>query len=332
VDEAKFSVLGMLKTIAPEINAKIIVEPEYEKVGVIVFGSGKKQYFKNTTFNANPFASSEIAGDKHYTNFFLGRLGYSVPVEQTFFSTALNNKLTVKRTIHDGFRYAAALGFPVIIKPNNMSKGRMVAKVYNQDEYYDMAMEIFTMTDVLLVQKYYGGSDFRILVLNGKVYAAYKREPLTLVGDGVSTVHELLMGAERELKDRGRNVKIDCGDKRFMQILNRLGYSYSSVPEKNQSLRVSDAANLSSGGRVYDYTPVVHDDFRRLAVEIAGDMGLKFCGVDVITDDLSRPLKEYVVLEINASPGLAHFSSLGTEQFEIVKKIYLDMLRLLEGG
>ncbi|MDR0557986.1 MAG: hypothetical protein LBG43_09025 [Treponema sp.] len=330
MDEIKYSVPEILRTITPQINAKLIVEPEYEKVGAVIFDNGKKQYFKNTTFNVNSFASSEIAKDKHYTNFFLGRLGYNVPVEQTFFSSSLNKKLIIKRNIHDGFRYAGALGFPVIIKPNNMSKGKMVAKVHNHDEYYDIAMEIFKTTDVMLVQKYYSGNDFRIVVLDNKAFAAYKREPLMIAGNGALTIRELITEAEQNLKRKGRDVKIDCEDKRFIQELDRIGRSISSVLEKHQKLQVFDAANLSSGGAVYDYTSSLHNDFSALAIEIAKDMRLGFCGVDIITSDITKPLADYIVIETNASPGLSHFASLGIKQLEIVKEIYLNILRLLE--
>jgi D-alanine-D-alanine ligase-like ATP-grasp enzyme len=322
----------ILKTITPQINARLIIEPEYEKTGMIIFENGKRHYFKNTTFNINPFASSEIAKDKHYTSFFLGQIGYNVPAEQTFFSDALNQKLTIKRDINDGSKYADTIGFPIIVKPNNMSKGKMVTKVYSQSEYYEIAAEIFRTADVMLVQKYYGGNDFRIVVLDDKVYAAYKREPLTVVGSGSSTISGLLMEAERELKKKGRDVAIDYDDKRFIQKLNRLGYSKSTVLPKNEILQVFDNANLSSGGMMYDYTSAIHDDFKNLAVKVTKDMGLKFCGVDIIAADITKPLKEYVVLEVNGSPGLNHFASFGEKQFEIVKEIYLNVLYLLQNN
>ena len=324
------SVLEILKIIVPQINARLVIEPEYSKVGLIIFANGKKSCFKNTTFNINPFASSEIAKDKNYTRFFLKYLGYNVPEERTFFSDKLNEKLDIKRDINDGFGYAEILGFPVILKPNNMSKGRMVTKVYNRDEYFEIASEIFRITDVMLVQQYYSGNDFRIVVLNNKVFAAYKRKPLTIFGNDNSTINELLIEAEKELITKGRNIKIDHNDKRLIQRLNRLGCSKSTVLGKDQEFQVFDNANLSSGGSMYDFTSGIHNDFKELAVKITNNMGLKFCGVDIITSDITKPLDEYIILEINASPGLNHFASLGTEQFELVKEIYLNILYSLQ--
>lgn len=60
-------------------------------------------------------------------------------------------------------------------------------------------------------------------------------------------------------------------------------------------------------------------------------MNLRLCGVDLIVDgDIADKPRNYWILEINASPGLDHYAKLGNEQAEIVKGLYLKVLKHLE--
>src|ERR1041384_2959018 len=76
--------------IAPRIGARVFMEPEYGFVGEITFSSGKKVLFRDRNFNVNPLASSEIAKDKGYADFFLRHYGYRTSEGRTFFSETLN--------------------------------------------------------------------------------------------------------------------------------------------------------------------------------------------------------------------------------------------------
>ena len=114
--------------VAPTIGATVLLEPEFGFVGEITFKNGKRVLFRGTNLNINALGSSEIARDKGYATFFLKHYGYSVPEGQTFFSEKLNQRVRLKRTIDDGFEYARFLGFPVILKPNNLSQGLSLAR------------------------------------------------------------------------------------------------------------------------------------------------------------------------------------------------------------
>jgi glutathione synthase/RimK-type ligase-like ATP-grasp enzyme len=129
--ERKTFVSEIIHRMAPKIGAEVLLEPEYGFVGLITFRNGRKVLFRDRNFNINPQGSSEIAKDKGYADFFLKHYGYRTTEGQTFFSEALNQRVEVKRTIDDGYAYARAMGFPVILKPNNLSQGTLVVKVHN---------------------------------------------------------------------------------------------------------------------------------------------------------------------------------------------------------
>src|SRR5207253_6464045 len=106
----------------------------------------------------------------------------------------------------------------------------------------------------------------------------------------------------------------------------------SSVLEDGECIYLLDNANLSTGGDAVDVTADLHPEFRELAIRITRDMGLRLCGVDIITPDARLPVNQYVLLEINGAPGLDNYASIGELQAEIVDGLYLKILQALERG
>lgn len=326
----KSFVAEIICRVAPKIGARVLMEPEYGFVGEITFGDGRKVLFRDRNFNVNPLASSEIARDKGYADFFLRHYGYHTSEGQTFFSEALNRRLQTRRTIDDGFDYATSLGFPVILKPNNLSQGTLVTKVYHKKEYYAVARKILRRTSVMLVQRFYAGHDYRIVVLDDDIISAYQRIPLYVSGDGRSSIRQLALRKQKYFARIGRDTQIDLDDFRIRRKLSRQRLTLESVPAAGETLYLLDNANLSTGGDAVDVTQGIHSDYRKLAVSITRDMGLRMCGVDLIADgDISAPLGDYVVIEINSSPGLDNYAAIGAEQKERVDELYLKVLRAL---
>ena len=323
-------VTEILKKIAPEIGAELLIEPEYGFVGQVTFKSGKKMLFRGSNFNVNRLGSVEIARDKGYANFFLRSFGYKTPEEQTFFSEKLCRNLKTKRTIDDGFTYAQRLGFPVIVKPNNRSQGMLVTKVYNKRDYYRVAKQIFKKSAVLLVQKYYEGRDYRVVVLDDEIISAYERIPLLVNGDGQSSIRKLLNQKQELFLQSGRDTVIDADDFRIKLKLRRQKLSLDSVVPNGETVYLLDNANLSTGGDALDVTCNLHPSFQELAVRITKDMGLRLCGVDILADDITVPLNDYVIIEINGAPGLDNYASIGQAQAKVVESLYLKVLRALE--
>jgi D-alanine-D-alanine ligase-like ATP-grasp enzyme len=326
----KSFVSEVIRRIAPRIGATVLMEPEYGFVGQITFRNGQKVLFRDSNFNINPLASSEIARDKGYADFFLRHYGYETSEGQTFFSEKLNRRIGINRTIDDGFDYAGQLGFPVILKPNNLSQGTLVTKVHNKREYYATAKQILKRSPVMLVQRFYDGNDYRIVVLDKEVISAYQRTPLLVIGDGKSNIRKLALKKQKNFRVIGRDSEIDLDDFRIKQKLKLQRRDLTSVPARGERVHLLDNANLSTGGDAVDVTEEIHPGFRRLAVKITKDMGLRMCGVDIITDDISAPPKSYVIIEVNSAPGLDNYALMGTKQEATVDQLYFKVLKALE--
>jgi D-alanine-D-alanine ligase-like ATP-grasp enzyme len=276
--------------------------------------------------------AAAVAKDKGYASYFMQKQNYNVPIGQTFFSEKLNARLEKKRGLEEGLAYAKQLGFPVIVKPNDRSQGAMVAKVRNETAYYEAARMIFKTNNVMLVQEFCIGRDYRVVVLDDKVIAAYERIPLQIKGDGKSDIHTLLVQKKALMEAQGRYIHLEYTDFRILEKLNSHNLSFESILPLNEKLALLDNANLSAGGDSEDFTEEIHQDFKELAINVSRDMGLRLCGVDIMTADICKPMNEqkYTIIEINAYPGLDNYASIGEKQKQRVMDFYLELLKKME--
>ena len=323
----------MLQKIAPKIGASVLVEPNWEVVGQITFKSGRHSYFRYNTLDLNPMGGSEIARDKDYSNFFMGTMGYPVvPGSKTFFSEQWGHAIgSPSRDINAAYRHAQKIGFPVIVKPNSGSQGVGVSLVHNKREFYKAVRSVFKRDRIVLVQQPVRGTDYRIVVLDKKIISAYERIPLNVVGDGKSSIGKLLKIKQKLFVASSRDTQIKTDDPRIEIKLLHQGLSFRSVPAQDQRVYLLDNANLSTGGDSVDVTEKVHPEFKKLAVKLTRDMGLRLCGVDLMIEgNISQKPNIFWVLEINSAPGLDHYAKIGKAQEQIVEDLYLEVLKHME--
>ncbi|NCQ96462.1 MAG: cyanophycin synthetase [Microcystis aeruginosa W11-06] len=202
-------------------------------------------------------------------------------------------------------------GFPIVIKPLDGNHGRGISiDVKNQqeaEEAYDLASAA-SKTRSVIVERYYKGSDHRILVINGKVAAVAERIPAHVVGDGRSTIEELIdiTNQDPNRGDGHANVltKITI-DKTALNVLGKQGYELTSILAHGEIAYLRATANLSTGGIAVDRTDEIHPENVWIAQRVAKLIGLDIAGIDVVTEDIRKPLKEVdgVIVEVNAAPG-----------------------------
>jgi D-alanine-D-alanine ligase-like ATP-grasp enzyme len=313
--------------LAREAGVKVHLGPGWGSGGQVELPNGRKMYFRHTSVELNPAGATEIARDKDASNYFMRRMGYPVVPGRTVFSDAFAAKFDPARDVHAGWRYAQKIGLPVVLKPNRGRQGFGVSKVYGRDDYYRAAKFILAKDNVMLVQRAVSGKDHRIVVLDADIISAYERRPLTVTGNGRSTVLQLMRALQRQFVAEQRDAMFDLDDFRIAAKLRRRGLSLASVPARDEAIPLLDNANLSSGGAAIDVSDVIHPGYQAIAVNLTRDMGLRYCGVDLmVKGDLSEPPKKYWVLEINSAPGLDHFASRGRKQRRIVDELYLKVL------
>lgn len=242
--------------------------------------------------------AEEIAQDKQLTRQLLRAAGIPTPRGYPV-ATAL-----------EAWETAQDLGLPVVVKPQFGNQGRGVAVNLTTREQVLAAFEAARReSSYLMVEKHIVGADYRLLVVNGRLVAAARREPAQVVGDGLHTVRQLV---DRENRNplRGDDhatplSKLVLNDL-ALAVLDEQGFEPDDVPPEGLAVLIRRNANLSTGGTAIDVTDDVHPETAARAVEAARIIGLDIAGIDVVCQDLRRPLDEQggAVVEVNARPGL----------------------------
>lgn len=201
------------------------------------------------------------------------------------------------------------IGFPLVFKPldGNHGKGASinVKTVEDAKAAFEHAKKYSRR---IIVEKFITGYDFRVLVINHRFIAAALREPAHVIGDGKSTIQELI---DLENKDPRRgygheNVLTEISiDKETMDQLDKYGYTLETVLKNDEQCYLKGTANLSTGGTSTDVTDTVHPHNIFICERISRVIGLDLCGIDIMASNLSEPLETSggVVLEVNAAPG-----------------------------
>lgn len=318
----------ILKSLEERVGCKIDLEPIYELAGQISFPDGRNFYFKNTSLDINGHGASAVARDKGYTRFFMNKMGYKIPRGGVFFSDYWCEVNESKNNAEEAVKFAKNLGYPVIIKPNSGSKGRDVFKAHSELELREILKIVFEKNNVILVEEYIVGDDYRLVVLKDEVVMAYRRLPLMVLGNGKDDIKTLLDNKKSSLHNAGRKIKIEASDSRIIERLkNYYKVDLQYMPKLGEAIVLLENANLSSGGEAVDVTDNIHESYRQLAIKLAKDMGLNLAGVDFITaEDITKPLKDLVFIEINSSPGLTHFQTESKESEKRVEGLYYKIL------
>ncbi|MGX9986960.1 cyanophycin synthetase [Soonwooa purpurea] len=201
------------------------------------------------------------------------------------------------------------IGYPIVIKPLDGNHGRGQSINVNDWETAKTGLQhAQSISRRVIVEKYITGFDFRILVINHKMVAAARRVPAHIIGDGEQNIQQLI---DQENQDPRRGyghekvlteIKID---KDTNELLEKLGFTLESVPNKGEMLYLKSTANLSTGGTSIDVTEMVHPDNITMMERVSRIIGLDVCGIDVMAENLTQPLKESggAILEVNAAPG-----------------------------
>jgi cyanophycin synthetase len=242
--------------------------------------------------------AEQIAQDKQLTRMLLHGAGVPVPIGRPV------------KDADDAWAAAQELGLPVVVKPQYGNHGRGVATDLQTKEQvlaaYQAARE---ESSYIMVETFIPGADHRVLVIGGKLVAAALREPAQVIGDGRSTIRQLVDEVNKDPR-RGEGhatvltkIKLDTIG---LQVMAEQGCTPDSVPAAGQKVLIRRNGNLSTGGTATDVTDRLHPEVAARVVEAARIVGLDIAGIDVVCNDISRPLEEQRggIVEVNAGPGL----------------------------
>ncbi|MGZ3928875.1 MAG: cyanophycin synthetase [Mucilaginibacter sp.] len=285
-------------SIVEEAIARNIPWIRLNNQSLVQLGYGKYQVrFRATMTEKTSCIAVDIASNKDETKRLL--LEQAIPVAN---GITISSVAGVDEAIHK-------VGFPLVFKPLDGNHGRGISiNIKTKDEAVAAYEHAAKISRKVIVERFITGYDFRVLVIDNKMVAAALRDPAHIIGDGNSTVQQLI-DLENTDPRRGyghENVlTLIAVDRDTMDLLDKKGYTLETVPAKGEKVFVKSTANLSTGGTSVDVTDHVHPHNIFICERISKIIGLDICGIDIMAQNLSEPLTDTggVILEVNAAPG-----------------------------
>jgi len=259
------------------------------------YGAKSHRIWTAETDRTSAIAES-IASDKDLTKSLLSACGLPAPEGRMVDDPA------------DAWAAAQEIGVPVVVKPDNGNHGRGVSLELMTQEEVEAA---FPVADAegsgVMVERYIRGEEHRLLVVAGKLVAATRGESIFVTGDGQATIRQLIDSQLNTDPRRGEAEEFPLEtivlekEPLILLLLQRQGMNADSVPANGQKVLIQRTGTYAT-----DVTDEVHPDTARTACLAARIVGLDIAGIDLVVEDISKPLAGQggAIVEVNAGPGL----------------------------
>jgi cyanophycin synthetase len=311
------------QAIIDEAASRDIPWMRLNEASLVQLGQGKYQQRIRATMTSQTSALAvDIASDKKMTNQLLGAAGLPVPRSE------------VVRTVDEAVAVAERIGYPVVTKPLDGNHGRGVGlDLTGEDQVrrgFERAMPQSRVGRVV-VETFVRGSDYRVLVVGGRMIAVAERIPAQVTGDGTHTVRELVDSTNRDPRRGIGHEKVLTRivvDRRAEELVTSQGYGMDDVPPEGARVLLAATANMSTGGISIDRTWEAHEDNVEIAEEAARVVGLDVAGIDFLAPDISLPVRETggAIVEVNAAPGFRMHTHPTEGEPQYVAKPVIDLL------
>ncbi|MCS0502190.1 N-acetylglutaminylglutamine synthetase [Ancylobacter mangrovi] len=302
INEKLFAGPELLEGFNP--YARIIIN-EARRRGIVVEAIDAASGFFRLTYGARSVRCREslseltsavamsICDDKAVTSRIVAEAGVRVPEQIT---TAVPMEEMVAFLERHG---------RLVVKPAHGEQGQGISVgITSLAELKTAIGEARRVSSEVLVEECVEGEDLRLVVINFKVVAAAIRRPAAVVGDGRSTVRELIESqSRRRAAATGGESRIPC-DGETERTVRDAGFAFDAVLPAGQELKVRRTANLHTGGTIHDVTDVVHPLLVDAGVKVARAIDIPVVGVDLMVKSPMQP--GYAFIEANERPGLAN--------------------------
>ena len=286
---------------------------------LVQLGYGAQQHRVWTAETDQTSAIAEgISKDKDLTKSLLQACGVPVPEGRIVDSPK------------DAWEAAEDIGLPVVVKPSDGNHGRGVSTELMTREEVAAAYQLADAEgSEVIVERFIPGNEHRLLVIGGQVAAAAKGETVSIIGDGQSSIGQLIDAQINSDPRRGEAeefpLDLICIDKNPSVVfeIERQGYVVASILPKNTAIIIQRNGNMAM-----DVTDSVHPEVAAAATLAARVVGLDIAGIDLVAKDISQPLdgQRGAIVEVNAGPGLLMHLKPAEGQARPVGKAIVDSL------
>ncbi|MCT1905330.1 ATP-grasp domain-containing protein [Oceanobacillus sojae] len=260
----------------------------------------------------NTSLAIEVTNRKEITSRILRGKGFPAPENVVFLNSDVDRAWSWAHPI-----------LPVVIKPYNDAKGKNVyVKITNYDEFVHCFNKVGENHKEVLIEKYISGKEYRFTYVKNEIVGIAHRIPANVVGDGASTIAELIekKNKEREQRKNPIHTKITL-DEEIERVLSKSNYTFDTIPESDEVVYLRSNSNVSTGGDAIDVTDDISFEIKeKVRKAVRAIPGVRVCGVDVLIhgDNIH-------ILEINVGPlgpmlTIHHFPWAGKER-DVIGKV-----------
>jgi cyanophycin synthetase len=286
------------QSLVDEAERRNIPTLRLDDQSLVQIGYGKhQQRIRASVTSKTSHLAAETASDKELTVSLLNESGLPVP------------RNVVVQSPEEAVSAADEIGYPVVVKPLDGNHGRGVSLNLTTPESVRWGFAQASLhSRGVIVEEFFKGRDFRVLVVAGQVVAVAERIPAHVVGNGIQTITQLIEDVNQDPRRGLGHEKVLTRitvDAQVERLLEQQGYSLESVPPVGEVVYLRATANLSTGGTAVDYTDDIHPDNADIAMRAALVVGLDVAGIDIVSPDITKSLRETGggIVEVNAGPG-----------------------------
>lgn len=256
----------------------------------------------------NNASSMYISNNKKLMKTLLHDAGIPVP-----------NGVTIHRNTFPKFplpKLIDGLKFPLVAKPakNTNSGTDVLCNIKNHDELSLFLEKNFKTHPYMLVEEYHAGlKEYRVLVLKGRVIGVVQRFAPGLIGDGDSTIRQLVTSNNNLIANNAFTdspvesptsiieINEDC-----INCLKDQGLTLDSIPKKGQAIKLRHVVNRAMGGHVCSIGKTINRENASFIEKTANITGLELVGIDVLCEDINKPFSKskWMILETNFPPDI----------------------------
>lgn len=323
--------LKIIQSAAAKIGASVDAISEKPATGRIRLPDGRNSIFCDSDLGLNSGALSELVQNKHVCGEMLRHLGFNSP--ETYFiklaaDVAENDNHVPEINWDDVYAFADKVTYPLFLKPTMGTEGADIYRIEHPEQIENAIHQMKNVPSIILQKTCRGKSEYRVVVLNGKIELAYERKPFTITGDGESSIETLIRNAIQQYQDEGRSITLRADDHKIDFKLAVDGLSRYAVLDKGVSLSPLANVNLSEGATCIERTDLIAGHFSDLCHSLYKEMGLTYYGLDLMAD-WESPTPDYDIIEINRKPGYTNFANSSKDNFKLVQGVFDKALEAL---
>jgi D-alanine-D-alanine ligase-like ATP-grasp enzyme len=262
----------------------------------IIFGYGSgSSIFSSSITDQESAIGVTLAKSKVDTNRLLKMSGFPVAEQARV------------NTVEEAVSFAEKIGYPVVLKPEAEEQGRGVfANIIDKTELKQCFDNASANYKSLILEKFIKGFSYRVHVHHGKVMDVWKMEPASIIGDGNSSIRDIINVRNMTPEHNSINTSLKPIPIDNVTTLNlkKLGLTLSSIPSNGEKIILAATSNESRGGTSQDFLSFLHPQNAELCVQATQTLSLNISGVDLISEDASEPWRtnNTIVCEVNSQP------------------------------